>query len=65
MITEIIKNKFRYKNENSTFENDSYIREYDKRKYFLGIRFFKRIILEDISREDAKENSVGFNRYKS
>lgn len=40
MITEVIKNKFRYKNENSTFENDSFIREYDKRKYFLGIRFF-------------------------
>jgi hypothetical protein len=64
MITEIIRNKFRYKNETSTFENDSFTREFDKRKYFLGIRFFKRIMFEDVSRENVKENFVGFNKYK-
>lgn len=64
MITEIIKNTFRYKNERPNFDNDSFIREYEKRKYFLGIRIVKKITIEDISREDIKENSVGFNKGK-
>lgn len=61
MITEKEQNKFQYKNERENFEDDSYTREYSKKRYFLGIRFFKREFTEDISRADRPvKTKVGF-----
>ena len=60
MIRFVKSNKWEYENEKDDFGNDSYVRHYECKTYFMGVRICKRELHERVSRKERTKKEIGF-----